>query len=248
MNIKRDIVARAMIKAGEDPLTDEEFNDKKGTRWRTVKDFYFSVIQEALAGTEWTSQKKRKKLSLSEDENLTAYMFIYDLPEDCAKAIEINNEEEYLIEGRYLYTDVEEVILTYISSGYNPEITYEEANPQPTEDTFSEGTYYTYDTETESYIPAVSWTDEEIYYVVKEDTSDYPGYDDFTPDPMLAEYIETKLAANLALKLTGDNSKYQLLFSEAQIIENRAIKASMAHGHNKDKGNKWWTDTLGNGE
>lgn len=74
---------------------------------------------------------------------------------------------------------------------------------------------------------------------------DYPEYNEMIFDPLLSEYIETKLAAKMALKITGNNNIYQLLYQEAAIIENRAIKASMAHGASKDKGNRYWNDILG---
>lgn len=74
---------------------------------------------------------------------------------------------------------------------------------------------------------------------------DYSEYNEMNFDPLLSEYIETKLAAKMALKITGDNSIYQLLYQEAAIIENRAIKASMAHGASKDKGNRYWSNILG---
>lgn len=244
MNIDRQLVARALDKAGEDPLTDEEFNNKAGTRWRTIYDYYLATILEALSNTEWTSQKKRARLELSEDENLSNYFCMYNLPIDCAKAVGLNNEEEYLIEQNNLYTDQEDAVLVYISNGYTGENKYEIAETQPTTQAEIEsGIYYELNVETQKYQRSTQYVEGTVYYVVMDE--DYPMYNDPQLDPMLSEYIETKLAAKIVLKLTGDHTKYQMLYNEAQLMENRAIKASVAHGHNKDHGNRWWHEQLG---
>ena len=200
MKIDMNIVARALDKAGQEPLTQEEISSKDGTRWRLVKDFYLAVILEALSNTEWTSQKKRARLKKSEEENLTTYRVMYELPIDCAKTVELVGEQEYLVEDGYLYTNAEGAILVYVSNGFTNE----------------------------------QYNDE-----------DYNFYKTPNLDPQLSAYIETKLAANIALKLTGNYDLYQLLFSEAAIMENRAVKASVAHGHSKDKGDRWWGEELG---
>lgn len=243
MNINRDLVARALNKAGEEPLTDEEWKNKDGTRWRVISDFYLATILEALSYTEWTSQKKREQLVLSENANLSTYNFMYYLPIDCAKPVNLEGNGEYLVEDGILYTNEENAILVYVSDGFTNKFVYEEVNPQPTEETFTEGEYYIYNEETEEYERAESYQVGVTYYV--NIPQDYEYYSDIKLDPMLSEYIETRLAGKIALKLTGDMQKYQMLFNEAQLIENRAIKATVAHGHNKDTGNPWWAQTLG---
>ena len=114
---------------------------------------------------------------------------------------------------------------------------------QPTEDNFLEKDYYLFDKENNTYTKATMYDSDVLYYVEKEE--DYPGYTDLDFDPLLSEYIETKLASKIVLKITGDTQLYQLLYSEAQLMENRAVKASMAHSHNKETGDVWWADELG---
>ena len=40
MNIDRSLVARALVKAGEEPITDAEWNEGSSSRVRIVKEFY----------------------------------------------------------------------------------------------------------------------------------------------------------------------------------------------------------------
>lgn len=104
-------------------------------------------------------------------------------------------------------------------------------------------TIYVQDEETEEYVLAQEYDPDVQYYTIKEE--DYPFYDYFHFDPLLSEYIETKLASKIVLKLSGNQNLYQLLYSEAVRMENTAVKATFAHAHNKDKGNRYWGDILG---
>ena len=240
MNINKEIVARAMDKAGEEPITSDEWTANKSNRIRLIKDYYLPTILETLSNTAWTSQKKRVQLTENLDENLTSYTYKYALPIDCAKPVEINGVEVYLVEDGYIYTDIENPILVYISNHFTGEFKYEET--EVTEESFESGKYYYLDDE-ENYILATEFDETKTYYVRIEE--DYNFYDDFNFDPLLSEYIETRLAAKIVLKLTGNMQLYQLLYSESIVMENRAVKASIAHGYNKDKGNKYWGEILG---
>lgn len=247
MNIDRNLVNRAMEKAGEDPITDEEWTNGSN-RTKLIKDVYLSIILSALAESDWTSQKKRTQLQVVRDEeNLTNYQYMYLLPIDCAKPVALLNEGEYLCEGEYLYTNTDNAILVYVKNYFTGIRKYEYtlANPQPTEDTFNDGEYFIYDEEIKSYITAISYTEGAVYYTREVIEEDYNYYDTPKFDAILEDYIVCILASNIVLKLTGDAAKYQLLFSEARIIENKAIKNTVAQGHNKDKGNPYWGDILG---
>lgn len=243
MNIDRQLVARAYDKAGEEPITDQEWEEGTGTRVRLIKDVYLASILEALSNTDWTCQKVRKRLDYSEDEeNLTTFQYMYDLPADCAKPTALSNDAVYLVEGGYLYTDTKDAVLVYISNNFTGRYNFELADPQPeSQEEIDDGEFYTKDED--GYNKTVTYDEEETYYVRIEE--DYNFYKDFHFDPLLTEYIETVLAMKIVLKLTGDSNKYQMLFSEARLMETRAIKASVAHGHNKDKGNPYWGDMLG---
>lgn len=241
MNINRELVTRALAKAGQEPLVDDDVT-KNTARWRTIKGFYLATILETLAHASWTSQKKRANLTLYEGDNLSDYAFCYRLPIDCAKPEELRNKSEFITEGNFLYTDEENAVLLYISSGYK-NIRCELPETQPTNETFSEGTYYTYDDETETYSVASEYENDTTYYIFS--TDDYPNYDELNLDPMLSQYIETRLASKIVLKITGDEKLYQLLYNEAMLLEQKAINTSYTHARSKAKGNPFWAEQLG---
>lgn len=116
MNINKDIVNRALEAAGQERLTDEDI-EKNSSRWRLIKDNYLSVILTTLAKTTWTSQLKREKLKEAEKDNFTGYDYVYHLPVDCAKPEELQDEAEYNVEGKYLYTNSPMAVLCYVSNG-----------------------------------------------------------------------------------------------------------------------------------
>ena len=97
--------------------------------------------------------------------------------------------------------------------------------------------------QTGNYEKAESYIIGTTYYIRIEE--DYNFYSQPVFDPELSSYIECALAANIALKLTGDPQKYQMLFNEARIIADGAMKRSAEQARNRAKGNKWWTDQLG---
>lgn len=81
---------------------------------------------------------------------------------------------------------------------------------------------------------------------IDEDSEDdYPEYAEPNLDDALSEYIELQLASKIALKITGDKQTFQLLYSQALVIEDNARKASLEHAHSKEQGEEWWGDRIG---
>lgn len=268
MNINLIIANRALEKAGQETLEQSDI-ENESVKYRLIKNNYLKTILETLSNTEWTSQKKRKRLTVSEQENLTNYAYMYDLPTDCAKPEALLNDGEYIIEGTYLYTDTEDAILMYISNERREIKTTSLELKNATE---IEGGVFEY----EYYLPSdivkaiklvngeltiednILTTDvknAELVYIsdgeevteshgtIKDE--DYPEYGDFNFDPLLEEYIETRLASKIVLKITGETGLYQLLYAESQLMEKRAIKATLDHSKSKTQGNVWWEQELG---
>lgn len=251
MNIDKNLVARAFIKAGEEPINDTEWSDAESSRVRVVKECYLATLLEALSSYNWTSQKKRARLTpitpeeaadaLDEEseENLTTYAYMYALPKDCAKVVAVDDGEPYIVEGGFIFCDKENIVLLYIRNYFTGKYVYEEVeNPDP--DDIDK--YYIKNNEGE-YEKAESYVMGTTYYIRLEE--DYNFYGQPQLDPELSAYIECKLAAEIALKLTGGTDKYQMLYNEARLIADGAMKRSAEQAKNKHKGNKWWTDQLG---
>ena len=245
MNIDRVLVARAFVKAGEEPITDAEWTEGTSNRVRVVQEFYLATILDALSSYNWTSQKKRARLTAlapedeDTEENLTGYAYMFLLPADCAKVVAINDGDPYIVEGGYIFCDMEEPVLLYIRNYFTGKYVYEEVE-EPVEADLDK--YYIKDSEG-NYEKAEAWSTLLTYYIRVEE--DYNFYSQPTFDPELSSYIECRLAASIALKLTAGTDKYQMLFNEARLIADGAMKRSAEQARNRAKGNKWWTDQLG---
>ena len=245
MNIDRELVARALIKAGEEPINETEWADGTSNRVRVIKETYLAILLESLASYDWTSQKKRVRLEALDpevddvEENMTTYAYMYPLPADCVKVVSVNNDAPYIVEGAFLFTDEEDAILLYIKNYWTGKYVFAEVET-PTPDDIDK---YWVKTEDGEYEKAEEYVMGTTYYVIVEE--DYNFYAQPNLDPTLSAYFECKLAANIALKFTGGTDKYQMLYNEAQIIANNAMKKSAEQAQNKTKGNKWWTEQLG---
>jgi hypothetical protein len=287
MNIDRDLVARAFTKAGEEPITDTEWSDAESSRVRVVKEFYLATLLEALSSYDWTSQKKRARLTPMDnyeyeevlnpkaadvnkyyeyvydqyhekyyyrkaetftpgttyfiriDNNLTGYAYMYPLPMDCANVIAVDDGEPYIVEGGFLFCDKENVVILYVRNYFTGRYIYEQVATPVAQDVDK----YYYKDENGDYIKETTFDMSKTYYVIVEE--DYNFYSQPQLDPELSAYIECKLAAGIALKLTGGTDKYQMLYNEARLIADGAMKRSAEQAKNKHKGNKWWTDQLG---
>lgn len=241
LDIDLDIANRALEKAGQEALTDADI-ENGSVKWRLVKSFYLATFLETMAKTPWTSQKRRAEMEAYEGDNLSAYAYCHKLPLDCAKPLEITDNSEFIVEGRKLYSDIESPVLVYVSNGFTGKFLYELADPQPTEDDFDAESYYT-ESEDGDYSPADVFEAGAVYYVIK--TEDYPKYEEPELDPLLSEFIETRLAAKLVLKLTGDQQLYNTLYSESLLKEDSATKASHTQSRSRKNGNSWWAEDLG---
>jgi len=243
MNIDRSLVARAFIKAGEEPITEAEWEDGTSSRVRTVYEVYLAMLLDSLSLYDWTSQKKRARLEAlteeDDEENLTNYAYMYPIPADCAKIVMVGDNKEYNVEGAFIFTNEADAVLLYIQNYFTGKYAFKIVE-LPVEADIAN--YYIKNEEGE-YEPAETWDPAETYYEIDE--QDYNFYAQPNLDPILSSYFECRLAAAIALKLTGGTDKYQMLYNEAALIANNAMKKSAEQARNRSHGNEWWTKQLG---
>ena len=86
-----------------------------------------------------------------------------------------------------------------------------------------------------------------MYYSVDdEESGEYRSdINDIADDPLLSEYIETRLASKIALKITGNMQLYQTLYNEAQMAEARAVETTLRHAKSRRNGKEYWAERLG---
>ena len=300
MNIDLHIVTRALQKAGQEPLTQEDI-DKNSTRWRTIKAFYLATILETLSRTSWTSQKVRSRLESKNkkksgfdfsyelpldfkkalyldsaepygiidgilytddrepeliyedinevqhneelrriDDNYTQFAYCYALPDDCAKPEELLNNEEFIVEGNLLYTNAENAVLMYISNRNIKQHVNVEQNGDVYLEIDEECNLWWVGEDPSPY----ELEGDKLYYEAKDF---YKDYGELNFDPLLQRFLETRLAADIALKITGDRGIYESLYNESLLIENEAENGTKAQSRSRKNGNDWWTDKIGLG-
>ena len=117
MNMNKDMVNRALFAAGQEMLTAKD-KDEKTPKYDMCRSCYFQTFLEALSEVPWTGGKRRKRLLKTRLPHREAnYRFVYDLPYDCARPIELLEKEMFIVEGGFLFTDVEKAELLYVTNG-----------------------------------------------------------------------------------------------------------------------------------
>jgi hypothetical protein len=133
MNIDRNLANRALFAVGQEPLNQDDVTNKT-SKWRIVKEYYLTTFLEALTEVAWTGGKKRSLLTQAQEiENYTQYSNLYRLPLDCAYPLELQNNDYFIVEGRYLYCDTSDAVLLYVSNG-RKELTPSNEEEEPEED------------------------------------------------------------------------------------------------------------------
>ena len=244
MNMNLDIVNRALFATGQNLIT----ADEESSVYNLCKSYYLTTFLEALSEVEWVGGRKRDKLARTGRPVLNnhKYRFAYDMPFDCAKAIELQNNEYFIVEDRLILTDALDAELLYVSNGrilkpiktavmelgMLPEHEYFSAGPPGTKQDYT--FYPSGPVDIEGEMPEDP-----------EPDSDYPDYIALDYEPKFFEYIEKKLAAKLAMKLSDQPKLHKMLFDEALLVKQEAIDASRASRGAKVKEDDWWASELG---
>ena len=242
-----DIVNRALLAIGQNPLTDVD-KEANNAGYQLCKSYYLSTFLEALSEVEWVGGRKRAKLVRTGRPLLQdyKYLFTYDMPYDCAKPIELQNNEYFIVEDRLILSDVPDAQLLYVSNGkiLRPNaIAVNKLGELPDIEYFSAGPPGT--------VPDVilyPGKPSDIKNTLPEDpkpASDYPDYIALDYEHKFYEYIEKMLAAKFAIKLSEQPKLHTQLLQAALLAKQEATDASRASRAAKVKENLWWTDELG---
>jgi hypothetical protein len=245
MKIDLSLANRALARIGVDPLT---HSDREGQtlRWRTIKDAYLQTILEALSEVDWTGGRKRRRLMLTGvPHELTGYSFVYDLPIDCARPLELRDGAYFVIENRMLATDQERAQLLYVTTGkfFAPVFLVSGGKPGevPEEEYLSAGRPWD---EAEVVLRAGKPGDGPFVVPARPD-EDYPEHRPPQYEPKFYEYAERALAARLSSLLAKDQRLHSQLLQEALLIRQEAVTASMGAAAAKLKPQQWWKEELG---
>jgi len=248
MNMDRGLVNRALAYVGDWVLTDQDIADKN-TNYETCKLFYLQTFLEALSEVSWTGGRKRAALVLTGLPHVpNQYSYVYDLPYDCAKPIELQDGEYFVVEGRFLMTDKAQAELLYVSNGraLRPDVTivsagkpgdiqeleYISAGPPGTAPDFT--LYPGTPADILKALPATP-----------EPREDYPDYVRLEYEPKFYQCCELLLAAKFAVKNTDNPQLHVLLMQEAMAIKREAVNASGSAKAARQKPAGFWSEEFG---
>jgi hypothetical protein len=248
MNMNRPLINRALFDVGQHPLTDTDIRDKN-IIFDLCKEYYLQTFLEALSEVDWTGGRKRDKLMCTGKPHLNAaYRFMYDIPFDCARPIALQENGYYVVEDRFICTDVKNAELLYITNGKVlrqvaavtanledvPEMEYLSAGPPGTE--------------AEVTLCAGGPLDIRESGTIPEDPvipEDYPDYRPPEFEPKFYEYVEKTLAAKFAMKLSAEPKLHVQLLQEAMLIREDAVTVSLGSSAARQNPQRWWKEELG---
>jgi hypothetical protein len=249
MNMNRDLVNRALLDVGQQPLADGDMPDN--TVYLLCKQYYLQTFLEALSEVAWTGGRKRDRLMKTHRPHLpTGYRFIYDMPFDCARPIELQDNGYFVVEDRYICTGVDKAELLYITNGkiLRPVAAATCGKPGEVMDMEYLSCGWP-DTDPEVTLRAGGPGD---LPVESQDlppdpapSEDYPDYRPPEYEPKFYEYVEKTLAAKFAMKLSNQPELHVQLLQEAMLIRQEAITVSMGSSAAKLKPRRWWKEELG---
>jgi hypothetical protein len=254
MNMDIDLVNRALLNVGQTGLEagDMPVDGNGGsTAFRLCKQYYLETFLEALSEVEWVGGRKRAKLTLTGRPVLRnrKYRYAYDVPFDCAKPIELQMDEYFIVEDRLILTDAAEAELLYVSNGKVlrpvrivsagrpgdiPEMEYVTGGrpgsaPEVT-------LYAGRPADISGEVPVDGPYDE-----------DFPDYRALEYEPKFYQYIETMLSVKFSMKLSNQPGLHTQLLQTAMLIKAEAVNASKSGRAAKKKSRSWWTDSMGGG-
>jgi hypothetical protein len=260
MNMNRDIVNRALLDVGQQQLADEDMPDN--TVYLLCKQYYLQTFLEALSEVAWTGGRKRDRLMKTHRPHLsTGYRFVYDVPFDCARPIELQDNGYFVVEDRYICTDVDRAQLLYVTNGkiLRPVAAVTAGRPGDLMDMEYLSSGWP-DTDPEVTLKAGGPGDlpcppapgpgdlpplPEPLPPDPEPAEDYPDYRPPEYEPKFYEYVEKTLAAKFAMKLSNQPELHVQLLQEALLIRQEAVTVSMGSHAAELKPQKWWKEELG---
>jgi hypothetical protein len=249
MNMNRDLVNRALLNVGQQPLNDADIPDS--TVYLLCKQYYLQTFLEALSEAAWTGGRKRDRLMKTNRPRLSpGYRFVYDLPFDCARPIELQDNGYFIVEDRYICTDVERAALLYVANGkiLRPVASVSCGKPGDLMDMEYISCGWP-DTDPDVTILAGGPRDlpagSEPLPPDPEPEEDYPDYRPPEYEPKFYEYVEKTLTAKFAMKLSDQPELHTRLLQEALIIRESAVAVSMGSQAAKLKPQHWWKEELG---
>jgi len=123
---KIDICNHALLKIGASNIasldTDSNTDNATIQSAKLCNIFFEQALEEVLRTYKWNSALKRKKLSRLTETPDFRFQYIYQLPNDYIRVINIydnkegiDNKIQFVVEGKQILCDHEEIYLSYVA-------------------------------------------------------------------------------------------------------------------------------------
>jgi hypothetical protein len=253
----RNLVNRALLATGQQPMDAGDIR-ADNTVYLLCREYYLHTFLEALSEVPWTGGRKRARLQETGRPHLhPSFRFVYDVPFDCARPVELQDKGYFVIEDHFLCTDTARAELLYITNGKVLRPVAAVSCGRPGDIHNAEylsagrpGSVRNMDDMTvragrPADIPPWDGPGKRPLPEDPDTGEDYPDYRPPRYEPKFYEYVEKTLAARLAVKLSDQPQLHVQLLQEAMIIRQEAVTASMGAGAAALKPKKWWKEELG---
>ena len=260
MKLDFDLVNRALLNIGMAALAPAD-KAAGNEAWQTAKRFYLETMLETLARAEWAGAKRRRELTpvqMPVKQN-PDFAYVYSLPLDCARPVELDGHVYFKVEAGLLFTDAAPARLLYVSNGRRlidqPVLSGGGSRRRPAPDYITGG-----DARRNRRI---EWGDNTVACggagsrrVAGEDGTvaapppaeageDFPDYGELRLEPNFYLYWECLLSAKYALRLTGQPGLADSWFAKAMAFGNAAEADSLAASAGKKTAPATWQEQLG---
>jgi len=114
MASETEIASNALTKLGAQPITD--IDDPAAQRAVLCKAYYYNTRDAVLRAYPWNCAIVRMALALSGDTPVYGYSYKFQLPVDpyCLRLLEVEDDIEHKIEGRFLLANESSVNIKFI--------------------------------------------------------------------------------------------------------------------------------------
>lgn len=108
----------ALIKVGADRISSLTQDTKSAIVCNTL---FHNVRDDVLRAHPWNFAIKRTELNQSADVPIFEYDFIYELPSDCLRVLNLQRDDmDWVVEGKQILTNEDEVQIRYIYRNDDP--------------------------------------------------------------------------------------------------------------------------------
>ena len=106
-----EIANGALIKLGANPILSLDDAVKEA---RIAKVRYDVCRKSVLRMHPWNFAKKRAVLAATTETVEFGYTYKFNLPGDCIRVLDVEDNDDFMVEGRAIFTDDSTVNLTYL--------------------------------------------------------------------------------------------------------------------------------------